>query len=60
MLVCEPLLVELCFELGIKHFFKQVFEASVVCLQNGVLCAEEQRIVALQRIVHGCTCEIAY
>jgi hypothetical protein len=59
VLICKPLLVELCFKFCVEYFFKQILKASVIGLQNGVLCAEEERIITLQRIVHGCTCEIA-
>ena len=59
MLVGKPSFVELLFKFLVENFFKQILEATVVCLQDRVLCAEEQRVVALQRIVHSCSCKIA-
>ncbi len=58
MLVGEPGFVELLFKFLVENFFKQIFKATVICLQDRVLCAEEQRVVALQRIVHSCSCKI--
>ena len=59
MLVSKPGFVELLFKFLVENFFKQILKATVVGLQDRVLCAQEQRVVALQRIVHGCSCKIA-
>ena len=58
MLVGEASLVELLFKFLVEHFLEQILEPAVVCLQDGVFGAEEQRIVALQRVIHGCASKV--
>ena len=56
--VCQTSLIEISFELSVEHFLKQVFELSVISLQDGVFGAEVHRVVAAQAITHRGTSEV--
>ena len=51
MLIGQFAFFKLGFELGVEDFLKDVFESSVVGLENCVLGAQKDRIVALQTVV---------
>ena len=51
MLIGQFAFFKLGFEFGVENFLKNVFESSVIGLENCVLGAQKNRKVALQTVV---------